>query len=239
MGTLYALNDKDLRTLREIKRRVLGGDTFRPGAPGGSPAQPRWMPWKNNAATDCPGWGLILPTGISYFTDIDITEQAAYLTGTRPSGTFSRRYAVNSPSTVPAGEWGWCTFDSPVRVAYDTGTPAFGEGWGAKKDQWTAAKNYGACLAVLGLANGDNLTMLAMNEPISAVIGKLSTSLSQGGSGTIDIWYGAGGSEADSTLDLTGRDWLMKSGATSISTGKKVLCQWINGLWYVSEVECP
>lgn len=70
------------------------------------------------------------------------------------------------------------------------------------------------------------------------IIGKLTTTLSQGGSCTVEIWDGPGNSETDSGNSITAYDWLMKSGAADISSGKKVVCQLINGNWYVTEAEC-
>lgn len=72
----------------------------------------------------------------------------------------------------------------------------------------------------------------------SVVIGKLDGSLSRGGSATVSVWSGGGGSESDSGANITARDWLMKSGATAIAAGKKVVCRLINGTWYVTEAEC-
>jgi hypothetical protein len=73
----------------------------------------------------------------------------------------------------------------------------------------------------------------------NTIIGKLDGALSQGGSATVSVWGGAGGSEADTDVNITVQDWLMKTGATAIASGKKVVCQFINGVWYATEAECP
>jgi len=72
-----------------------------------------------------------------------------------------------------------------------------------------------------------------------SAIGKLDEALEQGGSATVSIWSGEGGSEVDTGINITAFDWLMKSGADDIAAGKKVLIRWINGVPYVTEAECP
>lgn len=71
------------------------------------------------------------------------------------------------------------------------------------------------------------------------LIGKLDGALAQGGSATVSIWTGAGGSESDSGKNIVAYDWLMKTGADNIATGKKVVVTIINGVPYVTEAECP
>ena len=71
------------------------------------------------------------------------------------------------------------------------------------------------------------------------IIGKLDGSLSQGGSATLSIWSGVPGSEADSGYNVIVHDWVMKSGATAIASGKKCVAQLIGGSWYVTQAECP
>lgn len=44
-------------------------------------------------------------------------------------------------------------------------------------------------------------------------IGKLDEALSQGGSATVSVWSGDGGSEADTGRNIVAYDWLMETGA--------------------------
>ena len=82
--------------------------------------------------------------------------------------------------------------------------------------------------------------MLARLDTINIIIGKLAGSLSQGSSAMINVWAGVAGSEAVvASLTLSANDWLMTPGATAIASGKKVLVQWVNGIAYVTEAECP
>lgn len=71
------------------------------------------------------------------------------------------------------------------------------------------------------------------------LIGKLDGTLSQGGSATVSVWAGQPGSEADTGKNVKAYDWLMKSGATAIASGKKVTLTRICGVWYATNGECP
>jgi hypothetical protein len=71
----------------------------------------------------------------------------------------------------------------------------------------------------------------------SMLIGKLDAELTAGGSATMSIWTGAGGSESDSTENVTVYDWLLGSGQT-VASGKKVVVAYINGVPYVIAAEC-
>lgn len=73
------------------------------------------------------------------------------------------------------------------------------------------------------------------------LLGKITTSaLAVGGSATIAIWRWNGSAYVDTTVTLTAYDWLMKTGATSISVGKKVIIEYFadSSRWFVTEAEC-
>lgn len=210
------------------------------GGSGGSflqGAKIKWTPWRNDASEECPPYGIIRITGST-----KNAQGRVIITGAKPNTTFQRFYAVNGPTKIPANGYGGCSFgfDGPLMVAIDTGTPAYGEGWGAKPDSWKLNKNYpGGGFTVVGGNNTDKGAALFVQQPVNSLIGKLNGTLSQGGSAAVSIWRGAGGSEADETnWDITAYDWLMASGATAIASGKKVKIEWINGVWYATQAEC-
>lgn len=70
------------------------------------------------------------------------------------------------------------------------------------------------------------------------LLGKLDETLSQGGSATVSVWSGPAGSETDTGLNVTAYDWLMKSGATAIASGKKVFLTRVCGRLYATNAEC-
>jgi len=81
------------------------------------------------------------------------------------------------------------------------------------------------------------LQVVSINEG-NTIIGKLDGSLSVGGSATVSVWAYNGSSVADSGVNITAYDWLLKTGATAIASGKKVVCQYIGGRWFITEAEC-
>ncbi len=199
------------------------------------------IPFRNDSGEEAPAFALMAVTGIgtddndNWFLKID-----------KPDTTFRRAYMVNGSGAIAdsgatGGSQGRCYdgSDGPVKVLYDTGTPAIAEGFGAKPGQWTASKNYPCCLDVFGDYDNTDKIMVARLHPILKIIGKLAGALSEGSSATVNVWNGAGGSEAViSSLTLTGYDWLLASGADDIASGKKVVVEWINGVPYITAAEC-
>jgi hypothetical protein len=200
----------------------------------------RWLLAKNVSGEVAPAYGVCRITGPDTLPTVDAVNNVIAID--KPSTVFTRLYAVIGPQAIAAGQYGAVTLDPFVEVLFDSGTPNNGEGWGPKANTWTVTKNYPTAVSVLGkIAAGGALPdrIWGQLSPINAVIGKLAGSLSQGASATVNIWGGAAGGETViSSLTLMGQDWLMKSGATAIASGKKVQCTWINGIWYVTEAEC-
>ncbi|MFA5752626.1 MAG: hypothetical protein WC910_06125 [Bacteroidales bacterium] len=71
-----------------------------------------------------------------------------------------------------------------VLVAYETGTPSIGDGYGAKPDQFTAAVNYPECLICRGIYDSTNKIMWAEYHPIRDFPFMLKESLTPGGTAT-------------------------------------------------------
>ena len=189
----------------------------------------------NDSGETVPAYGVMARTGIK-----DLGHGLVLPKIAKPSTGFCMRYLVNGDQPVPAASIGGCQAGDLVQALYDSGTPAMDEGWGPKSEQWTLTKNYPSTCLVDGIFDADKKILLGKWRLIDTLIGKLAGPLLQGNSATVNVWAGAGGSEAIVTsLTLSGRDWLMKSGATAIASGKKVLSQWVNGIWYITEAECP
>jgi len=188
----------------------------------------------NDSGETAPAYGLMAVTGVETVGGVAIPKVG------KPSTTFYRRYLVNGAADVADEGTGFAQDSDVVKVLYDTGTPVVGEEWGPKASQWTATENYPATCLVAGIYDSGDKIMLARLSTIDIIIGKLAGALSYGSSATVNVWGGAAGSEAViSSLTVTGNDWLMKSGADDIASGKKVVVQWINGQPYVTEAECP
>ncbi len=192
------------------------------------------IPFRNDASEDIPAYACMRVTGL------DTTSPRRVYTVTKPDTTFGRLYLFNGPVVCKysGSKRGTAQAMPIIRASYDTGTPANGEGWGPKPSQWTLAKSYPEVALVQGV-DASRGFLVAQWHPIDILIGKLAGSLSQGGSATMNVWAGTANSEAViSSLTVTVYDWLMKSGATAIASGKKVVAKNINGNWYVIEAEC-
>jgi hypothetical protein len=185
--------------------------------------------WKNNSGETCPAYGVFAVTSYS----------SGVAQGSKPGTTFYREYRFNGPTALSNGGTGYYQKLTDVIALYDSGTPAIGETWGPKPSEWKLFKNYPSIAEVLELTDSTNKYLRCNWHLINEVIGKLDGTLSQGGSQTVSIWAGTAGSEADTTVNVSScRDWLMKSGATAIASGKKVQVKWINGIPYVVNAEC-
>lgn len=190
--------------------------------------------FKNSSGSTIPAYGIFYDDAVS------VTSNRTIVTAKQATTTFQQYYYVNGPRDVANNGYGQFQTARQVLVKYDTGSPAAGEWFGAKASQFTASKNMPGQFLCRGIKDATDKIMLAIDAgPVQTLIGKLAGSLSQGSTATVNVWAGAGGSEAVITsMTLTGRDWLMKSGATAIASGKKVVLQWINGVIYVEEAEC-
>lgn len=186
-----------------------------------------------NGSTDtAPAYG-VLRVGGGY-------DSHATLLCYKPDTTFSRLYAINSPSDVPAAGRGTCSLYAPlpVKALYDPSSmPAYGDSYGAKPGQWYLAKHYPGFIFV-GMFDSVAHIGYFQPEPIMTLIGTVNTSLSPGSGGQVSLYMGGTGSDTDSTLDLAAADWFSATG-TTFGTGAKVMLQWCNGLWLVSPRLAP
>lgn len=194
----------------------------------------RWEPFTNAYAGEIPSYGIIEITG----SQLPTNSAGIVYTATRPSATLGKLYAVNSAVPVPEGSTGVCAFGGIVEMLYFDGTPALGDGYGVKVSSFALTKGGPRCAHTHALFNSTDKILTGEFLPVTVLLGKLDGILSQGGSQTVSVWAGAAGSEADTGWNVTAYDWLMKSGATAIASGKKVKLDWIGNAWYVVEAEC-
>lgn len=134
------------------------------------------------------------------------------------------------------GEFGTCKlWGAPAWVLKDSGTPTFGEGWGPKPFQWSAAPNYPGLVATgETFGSGDDARMVVIGHQIDRLIGKPTSDIATDDDGVVTVWVGASGSEAASSYLITVRNW---SGVT-LGAGKRCWIVWVNGAWYAEPWEC-
>jgi hypothetical protein len=156
----------------------------------------QWVPFKNTTSEDAPRNAVMRVTGVV------TANQEYYLECAKPSTTFGKMYAVNSPVAVPYNQFGLCATGGLLEVLYDAGTPAQGDGYGPKPDQWSLSKNYPQSALIHGLFDTTNKIALCEWMPISTGIGKANATIANRASGAISIWAGPFGTE----VDITGMD---------------------------------
>lgn len=226
--------DRTRRVVLDAEGRPHGEDPATDDSRGNN-----WTPLiscYNLSSETIPAYGVARVVSGGLFGD----DRTRILSIDKPSSDFAKQYVVNGPEAIEAGKWGMCYTGGMVLVLYGSGTPAQGEGYGPTPDQWYLTKNYPSILDCHGVAKSGETTMLGFLHPVGKIIGKLAGALSEGGSATVNVWSGAGNSEAViSSLTLTAFDWLLESGADDIASGKKVVVEWINGVPYVTAAECP
>jgi hypothetical protein len=191
--------------------------------------QMRWEGIKNASGETCPPFGLLAITG----SEQRGTEyKRTVLLGDMPSTTFYRDYAINGPTAIPAGKYGRCTrMCGGLWIAYDSGTPAAGEGWGPKPGQWTASKGFPG-ITVEGIKSSDRKLLLGTLGEIRTILCKAVAQNAAGSLATdvsdYKIYAGTAGSETD-------------AGFTTVpaiySRGDTMINEWFyatlrNGVWY-------
>lgn len=90
----------------------------------------QWFPFRNDNAGTIPAFGVMRITGV------EERHGNALYTVDKPSTTFQRLYMINGPLDVPAGGYGSGTFDVAYALCSSSASPAYGESWGAKHDEW-------------------------------------------------------------------------------------------------------
>jgi hypothetical protein len=186
------------------------------------------IPFKNYHTQSVPAFGVIEVVGS------EVEDGVLFLKGTRPSTTLRTEYAINGPSRVAAGDKGVCYRHGDLAAAYDASTPAVGQGWGPRADQWTLSKGYPAIVTVHGLRNVANKILHGALAPLSRVMGAAAAGTAplnstQPGTQTFSlrVWDGTDLIAATPTTTFTGYN--VSSEAIAANTLTSFVN--INGLW--------
>ncbi len=240
----YLLSEASIKNLRKLKGRVDGlpanvGAGARKTTLNQFGPLTKWVMFYNDSGETVPRYAVM---GVKGWTDVG-TRTSAGVEGEpllkigKPSTTFRRLYLINGPDYdgVEDKTTGWALMSGQVLVSYDSGTPAFEEGWGPKPGQWTLSKGFLGNADVLGLMDSTAKVLCCnWNPRIAQMIGVTSGSVSAGAATTsYTIQCGTGGSESDST-------WTAPSAwaESAIGSGKRCLVFWANNKWEITPLEC-
>lgn len=225
----------DEQTGRRMVRSTLYTERQNRGGGGGTSTPTNlnqsWWPFRNDYAGTVPSYGVVAITGVVAVTD---TSSTIY-TANRPSTTFYQLYGVNSSVEVAEGEYGMLTLSGPCYIAYDSGTPAAGEGWGPKPGQFTLSKGFPSGTVVSGIQDSTNKWLLGTLAPITCCLVKTTGAVTASSATTsYKIYSGTLGSEADAGF-TTVPSALSR---TAIATTKWGKITFINNGWELEPLEC-
>jgi hypothetical protein len=196
-----------------------------------------WLPFRNDSGETCPGRSIVRITSVTTMsTELSggIDDDELYIIN-KPNTDWHQCYAVTEAADIEDDAFGMLTFSPVALVAYDSGTPARGEGWGPKSGQWTVSKNYPATCIAQGIFDATNKYMRCNFGPIERVLGKTNASHAKGALGDVSVYYGTALSEADTTIDIED----VANKFADLDSGAWVHVSWFNGQPYLTAAECP
>jgi len=196
----------------------------------------RWLLFKNDSGYEVPAHGVMAMYGDDPFGDeaddgIALGRPILHCVQVTPP-TFNRILAVNGPFSVPVDGYGQCTvMDGPVLALSSTGGLDVGRSLGSAGSSFVLNGNIPG-FTVVGYSTSQ--LQWVQPQPVDQLIGVLDEELYFGGHATVSIYFGPGNGETDSDFNVEGYDWLLCTGE-HLNAGSKVVLQWINGYWYVTE----
>jgi hypothetical protein len=149
-----------------------------------SPPTPdqRWFRCKNADSVSLDGYGLVKVNGANVVRSRMVFDVKRPLA----SDGYSQLVATLGPTSVAVGKYGWCTFDWPAWVLYDTAdAPASGQLWGPETNSLRLKKGQVGFLA-LGGGVGPPDRVLVDHQPNYHNAGWIRFKLPSGGMATTD-----------------------------------------------------
>lgn len=213
------VSEEFVQEIRRALKTPRGGNQPNTERPSTPPQRPDGIRVFNTSSTDTiRGYGIMAVTDATGSIAPDVLNVAT------PSTTFYRTYLVNGPVSIQPSGWGWAQKGPLVRVAYDSGTPANGEGWGPKPSQDTVAQFYPEICKIQGVYDSTAKIALAFFSPtLDSGFGKADGTIANASTGTISIWRGT------FTADISGWDVTMTNEGPSVSSGDSVTWEYKNG----------
>ena len=210
---------------------------------GGAGAEVSQEKFYNDSGETIPAYALMPVTGVHIVVDGEGNPIETILKVDKPGTTFYWRYIVNDENAVEADGTGYYQNTETVRVRYAwnqlVGYP--GTGWGPAPDSWYATLLYPAVCICAGPV--DSYTMLAKLVTLDIFIGRTTTTLEKDTWATVEVYHGEPGAEvviengASQTMSIAAWSWMLDE-IDIVPLGTKVVCEYINGVWYVTGAEC-
>jgi hypothetical protein len=188
-------------------------------------------PFKNLHSTSVPAFGVMQVTGSL------VESGVTFLTCTQPGGALGTEFAINGPVQVAPGQKGVCYRQGDLQVAYDSGGPQLGEGWGARAGQWTLSKGYPTIITVQSVTNAANNILYGTFTPLASVLGAAGADLPPivGTAPSVQeiavyVWGGQAFNPATPAMTFAGYN----ASSALIKAGTLTQFSASNGLWVAS-----
>ena len=190
-----------------------------------------WIRFTNGSGEVIPPYAFMRITGAT-FDDDEIVLQCA-----KPNTTFQRFGVVNGPFQVgpDATDEGLCTtLAQGGLVQVESASAAFGQTWGPTASQWYLTRyRYGFDIFGGAQTAGSIIVATAQQHPVNQVWGQTDGAITNGSTGTVEVYDGNDAAIASTTLtgvkNKTGRD---------IADNKKVWLGYFGGAWHILSDEC-
>jgi hypothetical protein len=180
-----------------------------------------WVRVKNAAATTIPPHSVVLITGSTKVNnDIVYTVQQPNAASTDFNWN---GYLITGPAAIGAStsyEGIATDATAPTLACYDTGSPALKDVYGPKHGQFTLSKNYYGYEVVGSATTSINSVVPVRWIGVGLVLGKTDAEITSGNSGTVSVWAGTPGSEADTSMNIAS---VYNRGSATVSSGDWVL----------------
>lgn len=187
----------------------------------------RPFPFHNASGEAIPPFSVLKITGTSSRNGSKIYEV------TKPDTTFERRYLISGPYITAIGGYGSANDGRFVDIEVDYTSAA--KNYGASPGSWKLVyQRYGFELIDTPTSSK---SYRAIHDPIDFVMGKATSSISAGSTGTMKIYVAP--TTAGPWSDITvSHDFL--DGGTAIASGDQLFCRWfgVSFGWRVVGANC-
>lgn len=190
--------------------------------------------FRNDDAATLPGMSIACISGAEF------KDNELILILEKPGTTFRNFCAITEPVDCAASGYGRCAIGGIVPVKYDSGTPAFDEGWGFKPSQWTISKGFFGCCRVMKLLDStEKIAAVALTSQLTAFLGKVQASIASGAttsttaSSGYKIFTGTTGSETDAGFTTVPAAY---NRGTALVANDYIWGQYVNNAWHIGKI---
>jgi len=150
-------------------------------------------------------------------------------------------YVTNQEHDISPNAKHYCRIigdDEAFLLTYDNPAPSINSSVGPGTPYHISTGGCGL-LTVSPVQASTNLVWCIRDYGFYLKVGKLDEELAHDDYATVSIWCWNGAAWVDSGEDIIAYDWLLAAGQT-VAIGKKVIIQkHYDGIWIVTEAECP